>query len=224
MSRSIFLVALLVASPCLTLLQAPATTAVYLTAARRWFSSSGINDPIQQGDILQYSHCQSDGWTSASDACVRRHFDDWNGVSEYYITDGTNQLISHVDWGVGNVGDPEYLTFAYTVTNTNGATYTDQQGRQVVEIISAYVVFDESRRWRDEYDNLQPAVRNYNGDPSYYRIDYVTVHEAGHIWGCTGHSSSTGDVMYGSYPHNYGSLSQNDIDTIRDLYNVRQFH
>lgn len=222
MRRNLVLVGLAVVVSGLILLQTPAPTAVYLTSTRRWFSSAGTNEPIQQNDILQYSHCQTDGWSSASDACVRRHFDDWNGVSEYYITDGTNQQVSHVDWGVGDVGNSSYLAVTYHYSN--GATYTDQQGRQVLESISAWVVFDQTRRWRDEYGNLQEAVRNYNGDPTYYRIDYTTVHEAGHVWGCTGHSSSSGDVMYSTYPFNYGSLSQNDIDTIRDLYNVRQFN
>ncbi|MGC8834290.1 MAG: matrixin family metalloprotease [Armatimonadota bacterium] len=199
---------------------------VYFVATRRWFSSRGTNEPLQVNDVIQYSHCASDGWSSASDACVRRYYGAWNGVSEYYITDGTNSYVAHVDWGVGNTYDPYRGTYAVAIMcyNSNGSLYTDEQGRTVYELLSAYVVFDEGRRWRDEYGNLQPPVRNDHGDPVYYRIDYVTVHEAGHIWGCSGHSSNSGDVMCEYYPHNYGSRSQNDVDTIRDLYNVRQFH
>ena len=221
------ILACLVALVFLASIAAETTTAsVYFTATRRWFSSQGTNEPLQTNDVIQYSHCSSDGWNSTSDACVRRHFGAWNGVSEYYITDGTNGSVAHVDWGVGNTYDPyrQAYAVAFTFHNPEGSTYTDDQGCTVRELLSAYVIFDEGRRWQDEYGNFQPPVRNYHGDPVYYRIDYVTVHEAGHIWGCGGHSSNFGDVMYEYYPHNYGSKSQNDIDTIRDLYNVRQFH
>jgi hypothetical protein len=200
-----------------------AGAAVYHVSNYRWFSQWGINEHIRWGELTQWSHCRADGWTTASENCLKRFWGAWNGLSKYRIDPDPGFFAPVVDWGVGPTGDPTHVAWAYTAYNPNGLTYIDQYGRTVKEPPTVWVVFDEGKRWRDEYGNLQPAVRNYQGNPTYFRIDFVTVHEAGHVYGCNGHSSYTTNVMHRNYPHNYGVISQDDRDTIRDLYNVRLF-
>jgi predicted Zn-dependent protease len=127
-----------------------------------------------------------------------------------------------VDWGVGQVSNPSAL--AETGLGTYGAWLTDQNGRDAYEMTTAYVVFANDLFWQDENSNAQGPVAYPRGDLNRYRIDIVTRHEAGHVLGFDAEVPSPYiSLMSMYYPNNNGQVTSDDIETLRDLYDVRQF-
>ncbi|HEY3283163.1 MAG TPA: hypothetical protein VGN26_12890 [Armatimonadota bacterium] len=66
--------------------QRQASAVVWFHPFYRWFTQGAgyPNGPLEL-DVVQWSHVAQDGWTSTSDACVRRNWGAWNGYCDYCI-------------------------------------------------------------------------------------------------------------------------------------------
>jgi hypothetical protein len=219
------------------------SASIYETgAALEYVPFNNPNDAFRPCDLSQWAHTDWDGWISQANQSVYNNFGVWNGYSSYLISTDIECNGAQVEWGVGDTISQNPFALAITDNVSYSGLYYgdppwyDQNNRPMWYMAGPVVMFDDTRQWYDGTGWIQIELRTMRTEGTGpFRLDWVTRHEAGHVWGLggtvyhdkpDGHSLNSGDIMYGDYDtatHN-GNLSQNDIDTIVWNYNTRIFH
>ena len=217
-----------------------------------------LNGAMQAGDLIQNVRTNEpvDGggqWSLAAHNCVVANAGAWNSLSNYRITTfdarASPSPFDQLNWSVGDTfaysgGDP--FAIAIAVQNTDwGGSMSSIPGGGAETLVSAAVTFDEGRVFvcaagaagtpgTQTGETQQPVaekakVKGWDHRP--YRLDRVTKHEAGHVWGFPeAPNGFPNSIMWRDYPALPASpaaitaaLTADDRDTVFFNYNTRRF-